>query len=244
MLTEWQRIWPHLAYVAALAGLAGMSFGMSQRLRAMRGELRRVRRGREELEAYLRLDVRVARNEDMRGLAQRVCDVVAARSVFSRVALLTRDAEGSLYLAASVGMEIEVTAAIERWMRGTGEDAERWREGVPVGASGRVVLLNEGSGRAVVIPLTSETGRVCGALVVCAESVLQIPRRLAEEAAVGLEALAGKLARAMEGIEPARHGRVEKLAGKLAQSRSFPLKVMGRNGAASPVNGEIHAQLI
>src|SRR5947199_311885 len=72
----------------------------------------------------------------------------------------------------------------------------------------------ERRGRAVVVPLRTTGGRMMGAVVVRADSVMQVRRRVAEEAVAALEVLGTKLGRAMENAELAeRLLRAEKLAG-------------------------------
>jgi len=97
------------------------------------------------MEAYTRFDARVGRDGDIRGLARRVCGVVAARSGFGRVAIIARDAEGKPYVAANEGMEGSTVAVIEGWAL---RDAERERlggigtsGGVRIGAKSLVVLF-------------------------------------------------------------------------------------------------------
>ena len=213
MLARWQ----HAGYGIVLTGLGGAVWMLWQRLCTSRVERELERRGREEMEAYTRFDARMGRDGDVRALGRRVCGVVAARSSFSRIAMLARDAEGKLYLAACEGMDEATIAAVETWVL---RAAERERGGgtgmsggVRIGAKSLVVPLHE-SGRAVVVPLSTGGGRMVGALVVCADSLMQVRRRVAEEAVAALEALASKLSRAMENAELAeRLLRAEKLAG-------------------------------
>lgn len=187
------------------------------RLRAITLERDRERRGREEMEVYTRLDTRMGRDGDVRELGRRVCSVIAARSSFGRVAMLARDAEGRLYIAASEGLDDATVEAVASW---AARAAERERSGgvgmsggVRFGAKSFVVPLGE-IGRAIVVPLWTAGGRMVGALAVRADSVMQIQRRIAEEAVTGLEALAAKLGRTMENAELAeRLLRTEKLAG-------------------------------
>ncbi|WP_035349431.1 histidine kinase dimerization/phospho-acceptor domain-containing protein [Edaphobacter aggregans] len=228
MLAEWQRAVPqaahgstglHAAYSAlilelmAILALAAAMWMMWRRLLAAGAERDRERRGREEMEAYTRL----GRDGDVALLGRRVCGVVAARTSFGRVAMLARDAEGNLYVAASEGMDAATVAAVETW---ASRAVERERTGgagmsggVRLGARSLVVPLGE-LGKAVVVPLGTTSGRMMGALVVRADSVMQVRRRVAEEAVAALEALGTKLGRAMENAELAeRLLRAEKLAG-------------------------------
>lgn len=183
MLTGWQT-----GYGVVLLGLAGSSWIGWRHWLAAQTERARERRGREEIEAYLRLDTRINGEEDLPELAHRVCAVVASRSPFYRVALLSSDPEGRYQMIASEGMEPRIKAAAESWSN------QEWR-GVPVGANSMVVSLEEKL-RAIVVPVGRQA-----ALLVCAESILQVPRRIADESVIGLEALALKLRREMETIE-------------------------------------------
>jgi len=217
MLAEWPEVLPHLAFGALVLVLGAETWALWQRLRASMAERNRERRGREEMEAYIRLDARVGRDGDVRALGRKVCSVVAARSAFGRVAMLVRDAEGRLYVAASEGMDEATVAAVETW---AARAVERERAGgagmsggVRMGAKSLVVPLGE-SGRAIVVPLWTAGGRMVGALVVRADSVMQVRRRVAEEAVAALETLGAKLSRSMENVELAeRLLRAEKLAG-------------------------------
>src|SRR6185369_5024057 len=96
------------------------------RLRAITLERDRERRGREEMEVYTRLDTRMGRDGDVRELGRRVCSVIAARSSFGRVAMLARDAEGRLYIAASEGLDDATVEAVASW---AARAAERERSG-------------------------------------------------------------------------------------------------------------------
>ncbi|QNI37325.1 hypothetical protein [Edaphobacter albus] len=183
MLTEWQEI-----YGLVLLGFAGLLWTAWRHWMAAQTERVRERRGREEIEAYLRLDTRMNGEEDLPELARRVCAVVASRSPFWRVAMLSSDSAGRYRLMASEGMDSAIRAVAESWSN------QEWR-GVPVGANSMVVSLDE-TLRAIVVPVGRQA-----ALLVCAESILQIPRRMAEESVIGLEALAVKLRREMEGFE-------------------------------------------
>ena len=213
MLAEWQ----HAGYGTSLTGLSGVIWVLWQRLSTSGAERERERRGREEMEAYTRFDARMGRDGDIRGLARRVCSVVAARSGFGRVAMLARDAEGRLYVAASESMEGSTIAGIEAWAlravqreRGGGIGMAG---GVRIGDKSLVIPLPEG-GRVIIVPLWTGSGRMVGAIVARADSLMQVRRRIAEEAVAALEALASKLSRAMENAELAeRLLRTEKLAG-------------------------------
>ena len=76
-----------------------------------------------ELEAYARLDASTAREakggldsrEAQKALARRVCRTVAEKSVFTRVTMLLRDAEGRFRCMGSVGVDDLTIAALHRW---------------------------------------------------------------------------------------------------------------------------------
>ena len=88
--------------MAAILLLLALSWKLRRQVRLEPAERRRERRVREELEAYAGLDPSLAQglNAGMNpldarsALAKRVCQTVAEKSVFSRVAMLTRDPEG------------------------------------------------------------------------------------------------------------------------------------------------------
>jgi signal transduction histidine kinase len=209
----------HAIYGTIVLALLAVIWFLLKNLATLRIAHQRERRGREEMEAYTRLDSRLGREGDLRGLAERVCSVVASRSPFKRVAMLARDADGRLYIAASTGMSAATIAAVEGWAprvveRERGGD-EGLRGGVRLGSKSVAIHLVEGGAElAVVVPLRVAGGKMAGALVVCAASVLNVRRRAAEEAVVALEALGVKLCRAMEDVELMnRLLRAEKLAG-------------------------------
>jgi hypothetical protein len=177
------------------------------------------------MEAYTRLDLRIERSGEIADLARRISGVIAARSPFRRSAMLARDGEGSLYLAASEGMDAPTIVGVERWLRGVAKQERatggRWSGGVRVGSGSQVIHLDKEAGRAIVIPVSVGGERLEAALLVCADSVLQVPRRRVDEAVVSLEALAVRLGHAMaETTTALRPGSVGKLAVKLVHSRS------------------------
>ena len=102
-------------------------WGLMRRSRLHASERMRDRRVLKEMEAYAALDVRVP-DGDVRGLGVRVCRVVAEVSAFRRVATMTRDAEGRLFVAGSAGMDDLTVAGLNRW-------GERWTRSA--GAGGR-----------------------------------------------------------------------------------------------------------
>jgi hypothetical protein len=189
------------------------------------------------METYARLDLSAAHDGNLAAIAGRVCAVIAARSSFSRVAMLTAGADGSLYVAATQGMDAATKTALEQWLPRRQADAgETAAEicGVPLGCWSRVIRLGEGAdyrvNRAIFVPITipiTTDERQVGALVVCADSILQVQRRLAEEAVAGLEALSLKIAREVARIapEPQKIAPVQP-AGDLVYLRSDPFRIM------------------
>jgi signal transduction histidine kinase len=215
-------------------------------LRTMRLRIReqvlvgqRERAMREELEAYARLDGTLSPGDSPRPLAMRVCRAVAEKSAFRKVAMLVRDAEGKLYVAASAGMDDLTVVALGGW----GEDVVR-REGglgpggpdadlrpdrlgrgcfvLRLGTRGgfddrgldRGVRTPEDCRRVIVTLLRGQSGIILGALAVCAEELLDERPGGMMEALPPLETLAMKIARTLENASlNERLMRVEKLAG-------------------------------
>jgi signal transduction histidine kinase len=95
--------------------LGFVSWALWYRTRAHKLDLRRDRILREELEAYARLDASLPPGSDARALAKRICRVVSGKSAFHRAALLLRDPEDRLYVAASAGMDDFAVAALALW---------------------------------------------------------------------------------------------------------------------------------
>ena len=169
----------------------------------------------------------------------RVCRAVAEKSAFRKVAMLVRDAEGKLYVAASAGMDDLTVAALGGW----GSDVVR-REGglgpggpdaalrpdrlgrgcfvLVLGPRGsfddrgldRGVRTAEDCRRAIVTLFRGQSGIILGALAVCAEDLLEERPGGVMEALPPLETLAMKIARTLENASlNERLMRVEKLAG-------------------------------
>ncbi len=118
--------WPLAAAVFCALAVA---WGLVRRSRLHASERMRDRRVLREMEAYAGLDVRVPDGGDVRGLGMRVCRVVAEVSAFRRVAMMTRDAEGRLFVAGSAGMDESTVGGLngwgERWMRLAGVEGVR-----------------------------------------------------------------------------------------------------------------------
>ena len=191
-------------------------------------ERQRNKRIQEEIEVYARLDARLSPDGDMGELAARICQVVAKKSVFYRVAMLVRDAERRLYVAGSVGMDAMTVKALHTWGERVVEEERKGGpeplrgdggEGIRVAVQSFGVVLgaeaeSPGCGRAIVVPLWTTDGRMVGALAVGADQMMRVPRRAVEEAIRPLEMLAVKLGRTMENASLAEQLlRAEKLAG-------------------------------
>lgn len=224
-------------------------------------ELWRERRMREELEAYARLDPSLTGElgtppaAAQRELSKRICRTVAEKSVFSRVAMLLRDPEGRFVCVGSVGVDDLTVAALHAWAeeeRGAGGVAHRR---VEAGARSFSIALGEWSQfdpevatwaasgqkerrrwrRAILAPIRTRSGRIVGALAVCADGPRGMGEHLAQqesrhrkhfvpahqkfpqnpERAMGaIESLAARLAAALEHEALSeRLLRAEKLAG-------------------------------
>lgn len=108
MLAWLSNMWAlHWGFVVGVSGLAGAVSLLTYQQEIHAKERRRDRRIREEFEVYARFDGRLHGN-DIRLLARRVCRLVARNSAFQRVAMLARDVEKKMFVAASVGMD-EIT---------------------------------------------------------------------------------------------------------------------------------------
>ena len=80
---------------------------------------------REELEAYARVNTslgvpgevmgRTDPAEAQKSLAKRICRVVAEKSVFPKVAMLLRNAEGRVMCMGSVGVDDLTLAKLQGW---------------------------------------------------------------------------------------------------------------------------------
>jgi signal transduction histidine kinase len=217
--------WPVLA---VSGGVAGALWLLGFRMRMLAGKRRRERWKEEELEAYARLEVRLPAEGDVVGLARRVSRLMVEKSAFGRAAMLVRDAEGRLSVAASAGMDDLTVQSLNAWGAaagdrdglgvglGTGLDAGL---GVRLGARSFAVMLGKmpaevGYRRAVVTPMRTTAGLMLGALVVGADGLMGVRRSALAKALEPLEALAFKVERSMENATLVeRLARAEKLAG-------------------------------
>ncbi len=220
----------HWFLLASVTALAICLWTQRQYRREYAKERRRDRRIRQELEAYARLDARLPPSGDARDLGQRVCRLVAEKSAFPKVAMLTRAADGRLSIAASAGMDEWTLAALDGWCSQVMKmqfpaRAKVWNRdetgGRRSGTSHFTIELGltrealEQTPQSTVIPFWSMTGRMVGALVVCPRKATGRRRGVVlEEALPPLEALAVRLARSLENVALAeRLLRAEKLAG-------------------------------
>ncbi|NYF50490.1 sensor histidine kinase [Tunturiibacter gelidoferens] len=207
------------------------------RMQVRVAEGRRERREQEELRAYAGLDVRLGADAELPELATRVSRLMAEKSVFRRTAVMVRDAGGVLAVTASAGMEETTVESLNAWAEGVVEAERRGGIGTRRGEGGLgrrvknnafsvVFGMGMGTGRgqsarfgeeargAIVIPLWTTSGRMMGALAVGADGLLSVRQRELEEALWPLEALAVKVARAMENAALAEKlMRAERLAG-------------------------------
>jgi signal transduction histidine kinase len=217
--------WPG---VAASGGVAGALWLLGFRLKVGAGRRRRELRMEEELAAYAQLDLRLPGDGDRLELATRVSRVVAEKSAFRRAAMLVRDAEGRLIVAASAGMDDLTVRSLNAWgdgiraMERDGDGGVRRGDdglGVRMGGKSFAVVLGRGLGemgcrRAIVTPLWTAAGRMLGALAVGADGLMSARRSALGKALEPLEALTFKLERAMENAAlTERLLRAEKLAG-------------------------------
>jgi signal transduction histidine kinase len=119
MEAELSAIWVRLLLPWLALGLGFcllvMVLGLMRRARLRAAEQRHDRRVRAELEAYARLDTRLPEDGDPKVLGKRVCKVVAQVSPFRRVAMLGRETDGRLIVAASAGMDDRLVEALNGW---------------------------------------------------------------------------------------------------------------------------------
>ena len=191
----------HGGFLTLTAALAASAWRQSWLTGLARVEQGRERRLREEVEAYLTLDLSLDEGvaeggetpDAIRALARRVCETVAAKSVFSRVSLLLRNPEGRLEIAGSVGTDDLTVAALQSRGVRMGEDESHGGQMEPHGLDGAArtysIALGEWSRfdpevaswalsgrkerrrwrRGMITPVRSRGGRLLGALAVCAD---------------------------------------------------------------------------
>lgn len=254
------RLWAgaeiHWMCGLAVAAVSGFAWIMCREARVQAAERWRERRMREELEAYARVDPSLAQGlnsgmdplEAGRALASRVCRTVAEMSVFSRVTMLLRNAEGRFACVGSIGTDDLTTAALLAWgervvaeeragrtLTTAGNGGQGWGTKsfqIPLGewsqydpeiASWKLAGRKERRRwrRGIVAPIRTHTGRIIGAIVVCADGAgldgggTETRWTAGLTRAMGpIEALTARLATSMENeVLTERLLRAEKLAG-------------------------------
>jgi hypothetical protein len=173
---------------------------------------------RAELEAYAALDRAALHDETPRALASRVCAAIARHSAFRQVAMLMRDADGRLNVAASAGIDHLSALEINAWVARFARERHRWvRQGqcrsIPVTLSsikavGPTPPAELATSRnVIVLPVWARNGEVLGALAVwpgakdataCARPASLVPELLpSHQSLAPLEHLAERLGPAM-----------------------------------------------
>ena len=204
---------------------------MANRVRRTQAAHREERRLREEMDAYAELEPGEGKRGSERELARRVCAAVTKYSAFRQVAMLMRDAENRLRVLGSAGvdelMALEINGCVarfarERRARSRGSMADRprsfpvlleWDESFDVARP----LGARGTKQVMIVPLWSQTGEVQGALAVwptadgpgaLRETLREgAPKRMvSERVLLPLEALAQKLARAVDFAQMCQRG--------------------------------------
>lgn|SRR6185312_10986085 len=210
-----------------------LMFWMVERLRRAQAAHREERKLREELDAYAELEAIEGQRGSDRELAARVCTAIAECSAFRQVAMLMRDAENRLRVVGSAGvnelMALEINGCVARFMRERRREAalaERPRS-FPVLLEWDAVQVAKRRGRrqVMILPLWSRAGEMLGALAVwptadgpgaMRETLREgaPKRKMSERVLLPLEALAQKLARAVDFVQmDQRLARAEKMAG-------------------------------
>jgi signal transduction histidine kinase len=207
-------------WLAASAAGGGAAWLLNLRLEARERWRRREGRIKEELKAYAGLDVRLSSDSEAKELAERISRIVAEKSSFGRVAMLARDGSGRMVVAGSTGMDEATVKALDAWAREVAiERSGGCSFGVHLSGQSVGVVFEKSPleveyREAIVIPLSTASGRMMGALVVCATGLLGLRRSVLTRALEPLEALAVKVARSMENAALAeRLMRAERLAG-------------------------------
>ncbi len=262
----------HWVCVVGMLGLALCCLSLRRQGRLQAAARWRERRMRLELEAYARLDASttseinngLAAHEAQKALARRVCRTVAEKSVFTRVTMLLRDAEGRFRCMGSVGVDDLTVAALHRWgeevvaeERGEGKvtrmvpaawykgalsfaiNLGEWQEFDPeVGSwalSGKKERRRWRRGLVAPVRMGGGTGRMMGALAVCADGPgLDGWLVGLHEAMKPVEALADKLARTMEN---------EAMAEKLLRAEKLAGLGQLAGGVAHALNNPLTAVL-
>ena len=113
----------HWLWAGTVVWLAALAWHLRRQTRLQAAERWRERRIREELEAYAVLDPSIAQGlyagmdsmQAARALAKRVCQTIAEKSSFTRVAMLLRNPEGRFTCVGSVGTDDLTVAALHAW---------------------------------------------------------------------------------------------------------------------------------
>jgi signal transduction histidine kinase len=248
----------HWVCLLAMVGFALALWAMYRQRGMQAAERWRECRMREELEAYARVDpsrlgehgVITDPAEASRDLAKRVCRLVAEKSVFTRVTMLLRNAEGRFVCIGSVGVDDLTVAALTAWGEKIVADE---RAGVPstrlhAGKKSFTIPLGEWSAfdpevgtwalsgkrerrkwrRAIVAPIRVGTGKMVGAIVVCGDGTALANG--IERATSPIETLAARLARELENetlrerlLRAEKLGGLGQLAGGVAHALNNPL---------------------
>ncbi len=123
--TDW--VWGstvmHVVWAGTVLWLAGLAWHLRRQTQLQAAERWRERRIREELEAYAVLDPSIAQGlhvgmdsmQAARALAKRVCQTIAEKSSFTRVAMLLRNPEERFACVGSVGTDDLTIAALHAW---------------------------------------------------------------------------------------------------------------------------------
>ncbi len=268
----WGHVTVHWICVAGLLGLTICCVSLRRQSRLQAAARWREHRLRLELEAYARLDASTAHEakvgldprEAQKALARRVCRTVAEKSVFTRVTMLLRDAEGRFRCMGSVGVDDLTIAALHRWgeevtaeERGEGKvtrmvpsewykgsqsfaiNLGEWEEFDPeVGTwalSGRKERRRWRRGLVAPIRTGGGAGRMMGALAVCADGPgLDGWLVGLDKAMAPVEALAAKLARTIEN---------EAMAEKLLRAEKLAGLGQLAGGVAHALNNPLTAVL-
>lgn len=235
--------------LAIAVAVPGACWLLRYRSKLREAQRNRERRLYEEMRLYSRLDLRSANLNDRTRLAAIVCDAIAHAGAFRRVAVLLSDGTGGLQIAGESGLEVRTRLTIESWCTRLGTDALRNgarirredrclgqpRLGRPLTDASFAVKLAERPGmlgyeQAIVTPMWTLSGRLEGAILMCADSLDDIRPSMIEDALTPIETLALKVGRSLENAALAeslmradRLARVGVVAGGMAHALNNPL---------------------
>jgi signal transduction histidine kinase len=183
---------------------------------------------REEFAAYASLDTTILHGESPRPLARRICATIARSSPFPQVAVLLRNPEQRLEIAASAGVDDLILHALSIWADAWGQRLARDRRSrqrplapsfpvtlSPIQAFDPTRLSPANNSRQVtILPLRSPSGALLGALTVALPAHARAKTPPSDHHLLPLESLALKLTRSLNLAEQtSRTLRAEKLAG-------------------------------